>query len=139
MARLYVSFPDLVDVVGESDAAILCEHHGGLAFYVTQTPERSSLVGVLSDAAIESLCAEFPGIEIQLPIGPRRRVLLKERIAAMLEAGLSHPAIARELRCTLRYVEIVSRDQGFNKPRAVKPKAVKPKRQEADTGAASKA
>ncbi|NCC85252.1 MAG: DNA-binding protein [Clostridia bacterium] len=128
MARLYVSFPALVAVIGEADAARLCERHGGLALYITQKPERCSLNGIISGVAIESLCAEFPGIEILLPIGPHRKPPLKESIVSMLEAGVSHSAIARELRCTSRYVEMVSRDAGFNKPRAVKPKVQKPKR-----------
>lgn len=135
MARSYISFPQLADIVGEADAVALCEHYGGMALYIAKTPERCALNGIISGCGVESICAELGGEEYMLPIGPFRKVSIKERIVAMLESGASHSEVARECRCTTRYVEIVARDIGIPKPKkAVKPKvltpqAVKPQRQ----------
>ncbi|NCC85583.1 MAG: hypothetical protein EOM03_15865 [Clostridia bacterium] len=128
MAKLYVSYPQLVDIIGEADATALCKHYGGLALYVTKTPERSSLVGIISGAGIESLCAELPGIEIMLPQGPHRRVPIKEAVVAMLEAGASHTEVVRECGCTMRYSQMIAQDtrnreRPHNKPQKARREA----------------
>ncbi|MDO9582710.1 MAG: helix-turn-helix domain-containing protein [Desulfomicrobium sp.] len=122
MARTYISFPDLVGIVGEADAAALCREHGGCALYVTQTPERSALVGIISGCAIESLCAAYPGEELQLPSSPFMRLPIKQRVSAMLEAGASLSTVARECGCTTRYVHYVRRDIGMGGPPRPAPK-----------------
>lgn len=124
MARHYVSFFLLVDIMGEPDALALCREHGGLPLYVAQTPERSSLAGLLSPVAIESLCAEFGGEEIQLSSSPLHRPPIKQRLAAMLEAGASLSVAARTCGCSARYAHYVRRDLGISSKRRVpkKPK-----------------
>ena len=125
MARLYLSFPQLVDIIGEADALTLCKQHGGCACYIPKRSERCALNGIISGCAVESLCAEYPGEEVMLPRGPLHRPPIKEAIASMLEAGASLSEVAREIRCTTRYVHYVRRDIGLNPPRP----ATKPKKQ----------
>ena len=113
MARSYVSFPQLVDIIGIADAMALCKQHGGCAVYIAKRPEKCALVGIISGCGVESLCAELGGEEYMLPLGPFRKVPIKEAIVAMLEAGLSHTEVARECGCTTRYSAMVAQNTGI--------------------------
>lgn len=113
MARTYLSFVALVDIIGEADATALCKQHGGCAVYIAKRPEKCALVGIICAVAVESICAELGGEEYMLPLGPFRRVPIKEAVAAMLEAGFSHTEVARECGCTVRYSAMVARDTGI--------------------------
>lgn len=122
MARSYLSFPQLVDIIGEVDATALCRRHGGCAVYVAKTPERCSLVGIISMAAVESICAELGGEEYMLSRGPFRPVPIKEAIAVMLESGATHTEVAKEVGCTARYVAMVKSDLSPRRKPAPKPR-----------------
>ncbi len=121
MARSYISFPQLVDIIGIVDATALCKQHGGCAVYIAKRPEKCALVGIICAVAVESICAELGGEEYMLPLGPFRRVPIKEAVAAMLEAGFSHTEVARECGCTARYSAMVARDTGLNAAPRKKP------------------
>ncbi|HCU70109.1 MAG TPA: hypothetical protein DGF30_13045 [Desulfomicrobium sp.] len=107
MARTYLSFVALVDIIGEADATALCREYGGFAIYVSKRPERSHLAGTISGCAVENLCSSFGGEEVMLARGPFRPVPIKEAIVAMLEAGASIAETAKEVGCTVRYVAMV--------------------------------
>lgn len=110
MARSYLSFSKIVDIIGQTDAVALCEARGGLSAYVAKTPEKCSLRGVISPCGLESLCAAYGGEEVTLPHGPFRKTTIKQRIIDMLEAGRGRHEIATECRCTRTYVDMVARE-----------------------------
>lgn len=119
MGRSYISYVQLVDIVGETDANALCQRFGGQAVYIGKKPEKSPLHGVISPCAVESLCGEFRAEELQLPMGPRRKPTVKEVIGPMLERGMSTAQIAEELGVTSRCVQIARRDVGRPTPKRV--------------------
>jgi transposase-like protein len=125
MARSYLSFAALVDIIGEADALTLCKQYGGMAVYISKTPERCALNGIIGGCAVESLCAELGGEEYMLARGPLHRPPIKEVIATLLEAGASLREAAKECGCSTRYVHYVRRDIGLTPPRP----ASKPKKQ----------
>lgn len=116
MARTYLSFPQLVDIIGTEDATALCRAHGGRPCYIARTPEKCALNGIISSVAVESLCAEFGGEEYMFPLPPGRRVPIKVLVARLLEEGKSLSETARCAGCSQRYCEMVRRDLKLPKP-----------------------
>lgn len=110
MARTYLSFSKIVDIIGQEDATALCEARGGLPVYVAKVPKKCSLRGLISACGLESLCAAFGGEEVTIPHGPFRKPTIKAHITNMLEAGRGRHEIATECRCTRTYVDVVARE-----------------------------
>lgn len=112
-----ISRIDLEALIGPECAAWLVSQFGGQSIYV---PRRQGAGQAIMDAvgpvAFEVLQAEFGGMNVNLPGKPKQ--VLKDRIAPMIEQGLSHNEIAQQLGCSWRYVAMVKADMGLVKPQA---------------------
>lgn len=107
MSEVWVSYPELVDVLGDAGANLLCAAVGGASMPIPRAPVQGTyLSALLGMERMGRLCAEFGGLRIVVP--NRRREPYKARIIRMLDAGTSPGSIALELGVTERYVRIVA-------------------------------
>ncbi len=84
----------------------LVENYGGVRVFIPKTlePAKKSFAG-LSNKDIESLCAQFGGGCLDVPVATKlRRFLRNKRILQMQEDGVAKRAIARDLGMTERHV-----------------------------------
>lgn len=102
MSETWVSREELVEVMGDVGAVILCAQCGGRACFVPLKAE-GFLLDLLGPRRAELLCAAFGGMHIVVP-NLRRGEPFKERILSRLEAGEKADAIAEALGVTTRYV-----------------------------------
>lgn len=108
MSEVWVSYPELEDVLGDTGANLLCAAVGGASVPIPRAPVQGTyLAALLGMERMGRLCAEFGGLRIVVP--NRRREPYKARIIRMLDAGKSPGSIALELGVTERYVRIVAR------------------------------
>lgn len=104
MASIWVSRPDLEDLIGvDATQALLSAYPGGRV-YVGRKPERCKFALVVGPVAAEILCGEFPGLEIMLPSAAAKPPTLKQQIVELLEQGVSYSQIVARLGCTERHV-----------------------------------
>lgn len=114
MATPWVSYFQLVEVIGEESAIALCRSFGGVDYYVPKKPNEE-LLSIIGNSAWE-LCAEFPGIDITLPNAvnrtPSKKEGIVELVARLRAEGLDPKPrqIARMLGCTKRHVQHVLSD-----------------------------
>lgn len=102
MSETWVSREELVEVMGDVGAIILCAQYGGRACFVPFKPE-GFLLDLLGARRAELLCTAFGGMHIVVP-NLRRGEPFKDRILSRLEAGENPDAIAEALGVTTRYV-----------------------------------
>jgi DNA-binding NarL/FixJ family response regulator len=104
---MWVSYPELVSILGDDMALVLTRGKGGIKFYVPRqaSPDHwlAKLVGV---DGMEALCAAYPGEDIVVPNG--RREHCKAKVLQLLDEGLTKAEIAEQCGVTDRYVYIVS-------------------------------
>lgn len=103
----------LSELIGLANAMKLVEAYGGTTLYVPQTISDSHKIAVLIgiDAA-KKLSAEYPGTTITIPLSTtgdhaQQAAVRREKIRELKSQGLSHSAIARELKTTDRTVRKV--------------------------------
>lgn len=108
MSEVWVSYPELADVLGEAAAGRLCARVGGTPLFVPRTPAREkALSALLGEEGMARLCAAFGGLRVVFP--NRRREPHKPRIIRLLEAGEPPRSIALEIGVTERYVRQLAR------------------------------
>ncbi|MDL2272354.1 hypothetical protein LJC23_04905 [Desulfovibrio sp. OttesenSCG-928-I05] len=108
MARCWISWERLKDLVGRRRAAALCRVFGGRAAYVPFEPDRKHRIAVIAGLnAMAAMCAACGGKTVSFPKGTgggRNRAA----ITAMLEAGASCSQAAHSAGVSLRYVQRVA-------------------------------
>lgn len=115
MAEVWVSMPQLEELIGRDAARTLSLLHGGVPVYVPQMARPDSkLTALIGLNAARVLATAFGGESITVPNG-RRADPFKPRIITALEAGRSPASIALELGVTERHVRTIA---GQIRPRA---------------------
>jgi len=108
MARVWISYGELVDIIGADMAKTLCITRGGVYIYVPKIESTDTeLAKVIGITALRSLIAVYGGEVIVVP-NHRKGTPRKGDIIKMLDAGASAREIALRLDVTQRYVEHVS-------------------------------
>ena len=108
MARVWISYGELVDIIGADMAKTLCITRGGVYIYVPKIESTDTeLAKVIGITALRSLIAVYGGEVIVVP-NHRKGTPRKGDIIKMLDAGASAREIAIRLDVTQRYVEHVS-------------------------------
>ena len=102
MSETWVSREELVEIMGDVGAVILCAQCGGRACFVPLKPE-GLLLDLLGDRRAGLLCSAFGGMHIVVP-NLRRGEPFKDRILSRLAAGEKPEAVAEALGVTTRYV-----------------------------------
>ena len=104
----WISWPDLVEVIGRPAATDLCTKHGGISTYLPVRADRDHpWCRVLGVQAMTLLCAYAGGNRVSIP-NRRRAQAVKRRIHEMLDDHASIEDIARECEVTDRYVMAVA-------------------------------
>lgn len=105
MASTWVSFGELVDIIGVSMAKTLCATRGGISLYIPKSATtQSELTKIIDFGAMQALSAAHGGEVIVVP-NRRSREPQKNKILEMLGTGASPREIALKLDVTQRYVE----------------------------------
>ena len=108
MARVWISYGELVDIIGADMAKTLCITRGGVYIYVPKIEstdtELAKIVGIPALRALIAVC----GGEVIVVPNHRKSTPRKGDIIKMLDAGASAREIAIRLDVTQRYVEHVS-------------------------------
>ncbi|NLW81406.1 MAG: hypothetical protein GXY42_07000 [Desulfovibrionales bacterium] len=121
MASIWVSRPDLEDLIGPEAALALLTAFPGRRIYIPAKATSEKFTDIVGSVANEILSNEFRGYEVCLP-NVVKPVTLKEKILPLLEAGLSLDDVARQCECTVRYVCMVRADMTFRRKPAPKPR-----------------
>lgn len=109
---MWVSLYELETLLGKEAARLLTIHFGGVRFYVPTTMETGgNIAKIIGERAATLLSEVYGGRSITVPNGKNEPH--KQRIIAMLEAGLEKSDIARELEVTERYVYHVAQHAGI--------------------------
>ncbi|MCL1939555.1 MAG: RNA helicase [Desulfovibrionaceae bacterium] len=104
---MWVSMPDLIEILGRDMANTLCVTRGGVEIYVPHNPSSvHDLARIVGLRGMEALCAEFKGQYIIVPNGKREPH--KERVHQLLSQGKTKRDIALECGVTERYVYYVA-------------------------------
>lgn len=107
---IWVSEPDLEDVVGREATTLLCVTYGGIATYIPVAPQAEHPLGrLLGLRALEALCARYGGHSIVTPNG--RRKAARKLIPVLRKQGMQAQEIALECGVTERYVRLVLAEQ----------------------------
>ena len=108
MARVWISYGELVDIIGADMAKTLCITRGGVYIYVPKIESTDTeLAKIVGIPALRALIAVYGGEVIVVP-NHRKGTPRKGDIIKMLDAGASAREIALRLDVTQRYVEHVS-------------------------------
>ena len=108
MAATWISEPELADLIGKRESDLLCRTYGGISYHIPATPSPGhAFAPIVGMSAMRILCQSFPGQWIQFP-NRRRAEHLKAVIVERLEKGHAQTAIALELGCTERWVQMVA-------------------------------
>jgi len=103
---MWVSLPDLADILGREMAGVLSRARGGVEMYVPHTAVAThDLARIVGMQGMQALGAEFGGKYITVPNGrfePHKATVLR-----MLEEGRTKKDIALECGVTERYVYYV--------------------------------
>jgi hypothetical protein len=98
-----VTYDRLAQALGERDTELLINALGGQRLYFPVGGPTAAMVEALGEEAARRinarLCGDRVAIPVTLPLTPRARKLYA--------AGASPSHVARELRCTLRYAEML--------------------------------
>lgn len=117
---MWVSMPELVEVIGKEWAKILCVYKGGIKFYVPKTAEAGhELAKIIGMEVYPIFCAKFGGEWLTLPNG--RNEPHKQKIMVMLEQGQkTKREIALAVGVTENYVykvaSVMPRDRQISLP-----------------------
>jgi hypothetical protein len=114
MASIWISRPDLEDLIGHDAATKLLTAYPGRAVYITRKRNVDKLVPIVGPVASEVLRYEFGGCELMLPSVVAKAPTLKDRIIERLEQGKTYGGIVAELQCTYRHVVGVAMNTGLN-------------------------
>lgn len=112
MASIWISRPDLEDLIGAEAALKLLTAYPGRSVYVARKIDK--FTHIVGPVAAEILQAEFVGCEPMLPSAAAKPPTLKARIIKLLEQGWTYGEIVTELQCTSRHVEGVASDSGLS-------------------------
>jgi DNA-binding NarL/FixJ family response regulator len=108
MASTWVSYGELVDIIGVSMAKTLCMTRGGVSLYIPKLASpQSELAKIVGMGAMHALSAVHGGEVIVVP-NRRNKEPQKGKILEMLNAGASPREVALRLDVTQRYVEHVA-------------------------------
>ncbi|WP_298998146.1 RNA helicase [uncultured Desulfovibrio sp.] len=108
MASTWVSYGELVDIIGVCLAKTLCMTRGGVSLYIPKTASpQSDLAKIVGMGAMHALSTVHGGEVIVVP-NRRNKEPQKSKILEMLNAGASPREIALRLDVTQRYVEHVA-------------------------------
>lgn len=108
MAGVWISEPELNDLLGKSMAAALCRACGGVAYYIpAEASVKHQFAPLIGMSGMRALCAAFPSQWVTVPNG-RKAEAKKAAIVQMLEKGHAQAAIATELGVTERWVCMVA-------------------------------
>ncbi|NCC05009.1 MAG: hypothetical protein EOM37_13435 [Proteobacteria bacterium] len=113
MASIWISRPDLEDLIGHEAALALLTAFPGRSVYIPSKRNLNKLVPIVGPVANEILCYEFGGCEIILPTAATKPPTLKDRILERLEQGRTYGEIVTELQCSQRHVQVVAADSGM--------------------------
>ena len=114
MASIWVSRPDLEDLIGVDATQALLSAYPGRSVYVPGKRNLDKLKPIVGPVASEVLRYEFGGCELMLPSAVARPRTLKDQIIERLEQGQTYGEIVAELRCTYRHIAGVAADAGLN-------------------------
>lgn len=104
---MWISVPELENLLGKDAAHVLIKQRGGVDFYVPSKPESTHpLARLLGLPAFHTLCRAFGGERITAPNG--RSEPQKERIVRLLQSSMPKADIAAECGVTERYVYMVA-------------------------------
>lgn len=116
-----VSRADLESLIGPECAAWLLASFGGQSRYIPKRSDAGQPVeAVVGTKAMQILRESFGGEDVSLP-GKSKPTTRKAQIISLLEVGLSHNEIAKQVGCSWRYVAMVKSDMGLSKPRHQSP------------------
>jgi len=107
MSEIWISEPELRDLMGAGPAECVLRELGGRSFYVPRAPHWGhplARYGGLPAMAV--LCEAFGGERIALPSG--RLGAHKHRVKRLLAEGCTHAEIAARMKVTERYVRMVA-------------------------------
>lgn len=108
MSSVWVSYGELVDIIGADMAKKLCITRGGVYMYVPKSVSTDTeLTKIIGVPALRALGTVYGGEVIVVP-NHRKGTPHKGDIIKMLDAGASAREIAIRLGVTQRYVEHVS-------------------------------
>lgn len=100
---MWVSLPELEDMLGKDMAKTLTICVGGVEMYVPVQADAAHLLGrTVGLRGMQALCAAYGGRRITVPNGKREPY--KHKIMQLLEQGKTRQAIAQECGVTERYV-----------------------------------
>jgi hypothetical protein len=108
MAAQAISWPELVETVGEDSARALVEFYGGTGKYIPRNPMCGNLKTLVGETGARALSARFRGETLVLP-GRPKPAPAKVRILELLTAGWSARRIALETGTTESWVWSVKR------------------------------
>jgi len=114
MASIWVSRPDLEDLIGVDATQKLLTAFPGRSVYIPSKRNLDKLTPIIGPVAAEILRFEFGGCELMLPSAVARPRTLKDQILERLEQGRTYGQIVAELRCTYRHICGVAADAGMN-------------------------
>lgn len=112
MAAIWIPAAKLTEIVGSDAALVLLRTYGGRSLYLRQKSPHPALVDLIGMEAAMALSEHYGGSDAMFPSSEVRPPALKQRICAMIEAGLGNQQIVRECGCTARYVSEIRRDLG---------------------------
>lgn len=112
MASIWISRPDLEDLIGVDATQKLLTAFPGRSVYVARRLDK--FTHIIGHVAAEILQAEFVGCELMLPSAAAKPTTLKARIIERLEQGQTYGEIVAELRCTYRHICGVAADAKLN-------------------------
>jgi len=98
----------LAEERGFEAAELLMHHFGGMQITVPMQPRKRSPLLVLLGREIAATLSElYGGGQIEVPVALGRRMEAAARMKAIQEHPGSHNQVAREFRCTRRWVRMV--------------------------------
>ena len=100
----------LAEELGFEAAELLMHHFGGMQITVPLRPRKGSPLLVLLGRDIATVLSRlYGGGQIEVPVALGRRMEAAARMKAIQEHPGSHNQVAREFRCTRRWVRMVRR------------------------------
>jgi len=114
---------ELLELVGAEAAALLVRDFGGTRLYVPNSPMAHDVVTrSIGLIAAVKLARTFGGDRVPIP-SPTAQLRRPAQILAMRSREMSVAAIARELRCTERYVyKVLAGTRSYPRPSRLAPK-----------------
>lgn len=107
MSTQAISWPELVETIGEDMATVLCAQYGGVSKYIPSDFTRGDLLPLLGIYAATALSARYGGSTLDLPNAVNKAQPTKARILLLLAAGWPVRRIAIECKTTERWVKVV--------------------------------